>query len=157
VEVFQVRRSGPPEAPELPPPPANVYSIARAPTRWTPPAASPESAAEPPPPEPAPAAPVPISAPAGRAAYVVGTFDTKGRELAFIKQCLDRLGLRTVAVDLGISRKPSPATINAGEVARHHPQGSAAVFSQDRGKAVSAMAEAFERFIATRRDVGGII
>jgi uncharacterized protein (UPF0261 family)/ABC-type branched-subunit amino acid transport system ATPase component len=164
VEVFQVRRAGPSEAPELPAPPPNVYSIARAPTRWAPPAAAsgessgeqavsaPEAAAQAP-----SAAPVPIAAVAGRAAYVAGTFDTKGRELAFIKQCLDRLGLRTVTVDLGTSRRPSPATVNAAEVARHHPRGAAAVFSSDRGAAVAAMAEAFARFIATRRDVGGII
>jgi uncharacterized protein (UPF0261 family)/ABC-type branched-subunit amino acid transport system ATPase component len=165
VEVFQVRRAGPAEAPELPAPPPNVYSIARAPTRWAAPAATPdESASE------AEAAPVaasevptpaysliPIAAVGSRAAYVAGTFDTKGRELTFIKQCLDRLGLRTVTVDLGTSRKPSTATINAAEVARHHPRGVSAVFSADRGAAVSAMAEAFERFIVTRRDVGGII
>jgi len=161
VEVFQVRRAGPTEAPEIPPPPPNIYSIARAPTRWAPPAAADtETAGEPQaaPPEPAAApAPTPIGTLANRAAYVVGTFDTKGRELAFIKQCLDRLGLRTVTVDLGTSRKPSPATVNPAEVARHHAQGAAAVFSTDRGKAVAAMAEAFERFIATRRDVGGII
>jgi uncharacterized protein (UPF0261 family)/ABC-type branched-subunit amino acid transport system ATPase component len=164
VEVFQVRRAGPAEAPALPAAPPNVYSIARAPTRWAAPAATPgESAgeAEAAPAEaaaaPANAAPVPIAAIAGRAAYVAGTFDTKGRELGFIKQCLDRLGLRTVTVDLGTSRKPSTATINAAEVARHHPRGASAVFSADRGAAVSAMAEAFERYIATRRDVGGII
>jgi uncharacterized protein (UPF0261 family)/ABC-type branched-subunit amino acid transport system ATPase component len=162
VEVLQVRRAGPTEAPALPAPPPNVYSIARAPTRWAAPAASDGAdTAQAPTPEPAPAAPppatVPISAFAGRAAYVAGTFDTKGRELAFIKQCLDKAGLRTITVDLGTSRKPSPATINAAEVARHHPRGAAAVFSSDRGAAVAAMAEAFERFIATRRDVGGII
>jgi uncharacterized protein (UPF0261 family)/ABC-type branched-subunit amino acid transport system ATPase component len=163
VEVFQVRRAGPAEAPALPAPPPNVYSIARAPTRWAAPAVAPaESASEaqaaaPEAGTPAAVAPVPIGAMAGRIAYVAGTFDTKGRELAFIKQCLDRLGLRTVTVDLGTSRKPSPATVNAAEVARHHPRGAAAVFSADRGAAVAAMAEAFERFIATRRDVGGII
>ncbi len=162
VEVFQVRRAGPAEAPALPAAPPNVYSIVRAPTRWAAPAsAAGEDAAEAPPaaPEtPVPAsAPIPIAVAAGRAAYVAGTFDTKGRELTFIKQCLDRLGLRTVSVDLGTSRKPSTATINAAEVARHHPRGASAVFSADRGAAVSAMAEAFERFIATRRDVGGII
>ena len=166
VEVFQVRRAGPSVAPELPAPPPNVYSIARAPTRWAPPAAAAgESAGEAPAASPdaaapttaAAAAPVPIAALAGRAAYVAGTFDTKGRELAFIKLCLDRLGLRTVTVDLGTSRRPSPATVNAAEVARHHPHGAAAVFSSDRGAAVAAMAEAFARFIATRRDVGGII
>jgi uncharacterized protein (UPF0261 family) len=32
-----------------------------------------------------------------------------------------------------------------------------AVFTDDRGRSVAAMAEAFERFIVTRRDLGGII
>jgi uncharacterized protein (UPF0261 family)/ABC-type branched-subunit amino acid transport system ATPase component len=99
----------------------------------------------------------PVAASAGRAAYVAGTFDTKGRELFFLRQCLERLGLRVVTVDLSTSGKPSPASVHPREVARHHPQGEAAVFSGDRGGAVSAMALAFENFIRTRRDLGGII
>ena len=99
----------------------------------------------------------PVAASAGRAAYVAGTFDTKGRELFFLRQCLERLGLRVVTVDLATSGKPSPASVHPREVARHHPQGESAVFSGDRGGAVSAMALAFENFIRTRRDLGGII
>ncbi len=99
----------------------------------------------------------PVAASAGRAAYVAGTFDTKGRELFFLRQCLERLGLRVVTVDLSTSGKPSPASVHPREVARHHPQGESAVFSGDRGGAVSAMALAFENFIRTRRDLGGII
>jgi uncharacterized protein (UPF0261 family)/ABC-type branched-subunit amino acid transport system ATPase component len=160
VQVFQVRRAEAAPPPEIPPPPPNVYAIARAPTRWTPPSGTepPRASEASPPAETAPASPpAPVGAIASRVAYVAGTFDTKGRELAFIKQCLDRLGLRTVTVDLGTGRKPSPATISPAEVARHHPDGAGAVFSADRGKAVSAMAEAFAHFVATRRDVGGII
>ena len=99
----------------------------------------------------------PVAASAGRAAYVAGTFDTKGRELFFLRQCLERLGLRVVTVDLATSGNPSPASVHPREVARHHPQGEGAVFSGDRGGAVSAMALAFENFIRTRRDLGGII
>jgi uncharacterized protein (UPF0261 family)/ABC-type branched-subunit amino acid transport system ATPase component len=99
----------------------------------------------------------PVAASAGRAAYVAGTFDTKGRELFFLRQCLERLGLRVVTVDLATSGRPSPASVHPREVARHHPQGESAVFSGDRGGAVSAMALAFEGFIRTRRDLGGII
>jgi len=99
----------------------------------------------------------PVAASAGRAAYVAGTFDTKGRELFFLRQCLERLGLRVVTVDLSTSGKPSPASVHPREVARHHPQGETAVFSGDRGGAVSAMALAFENFIRTRRDLGGIV
>jgi uncharacterized protein (UPF0261 family)/ABC-type branched-subunit amino acid transport system ATPase component len=99
----------------------------------------------------------PVSATSTRAAYVAGTFDTKGRELAYLRQCLEKLGLRVVTVDLATSGKPSPASVHPREVARHHPQGERAVFSGDRGSAVSAMAAAFEHFIRTRRDVGGIV
>ena len=99
----------------------------------------------------------PVAASSGRAAYVAGTFDTKGRELFYLRQCLDKLGLRVITVDLATSGKPSPASVHPREVARHHPQGEAAVFSGDRGSAVTAMATAFEHFIRTRRDVGGIV
>ena len=92
-----------------------------------------------------------------RAAYIAGTFDTKARDLQFIKSCLDRQRLRTITVDLSTSRKPSPAAISPTEVARHHPQGIGAVFTGDRGSAVAGMAQAFTRFMAGRRDVGGII
>ncbi len=92
-----------------------------------------------------------------RAAYIAGTFDTKARDLLFIKSCLDRQRLRTITVDLSTSRKPSPAAISPTEVARHHPDGIGAVFTGDRGSAVAGMAQAFTRFIAGRRDVGGII
>jgi uncharacterized protein (UPF0261 family)/ABC-type branched-subunit amino acid transport system ATPase component len=99
----------------------------------------------------------PVAASSTRAAYVAGTFDTKGRELAYLRQCLEKLGLRVVTVDLATSGKPSPASLHPREVARHHPQGEAAVFSGDRGSAVTGMATAFEHFLLTRRDVGGIV
>jgi uncharacterized protein (UPF0261 family)/ABC-type branched-subunit amino acid transport system ATPase component len=100
---------------------------------------------------------VPISAMTGRNAYVIGTFDTKGAELTFLNNSLKRLGVKTVTIDLSTSGRPSPADIGPAEVARHHPGGERAVFTGDRGAAVTAMAEAVSRFIRTRRDVGGII
>jgi uncharacterized protein (UPF0261 family)/ABC-type branched-subunit amino acid transport system ATPase component len=99
----------------------------------------------------------PVAQTAGRAAYIAGTFDTKGRELFYLRSCLEKLGLRTVTVDLATSGKPSPATIHPREVARHHPKGERAVFTGDRGSAVSEMAMAFEHFVAQRRDLGGLI
>jgi uncharacterized protein (UPF0261 family)/ABC-type branched-subunit amino acid transport system ATPase component len=99
----------------------------------------------------------PVAATSVRAAYVAGTFDTKARELFFLRQCLERLGLRVVTVDLSTSGKPSPASVHPREVARHHPGGEAAVFTGDRGAAVAAMALAFEAWLPTRRDLGGII
>ena len=79
----------------------------------------------------------PVAASSGRAAYVAGTFDTKGRELFFLRQCLEKLGLRVVTVDLATSGKPSTASVHPREVARHHPDGERAVFSDDRGSAVT--------------------
>jgi uncharacterized protein (UPF0261 family)/ABC-type branched-subunit amino acid transport system ATPase component len=99
----------------------------------------------------------PVATSSGRAAYVAGTFDTKARELFFLRQCLEKLGLRVVTVDLATSGKPSPASVHPREVARHHPDGERAVFSGDRGSAVTAMATAFEHFLRARRDVGGIV
>ncbi|TAG49645.1 MAG: ABC transporter permease [Betaproteobacteria bacterium] len=100
---------------------------------------------------------LPVAATSGRAVYVVGTFDTKARELFFIRQCLEKLGLRSVTVDLSTSGRTSAASVHPREVARHHPQGESAVFSGDRGSAVSGMALAFEHYVRTRRDIGGII
>ncbi|MDR6857639.1 uncharacterized protein (UPF0261 family)/ABC-type branched-subunit amino acid transport system ATPase component [Variovorax guangxiensis] len=99
----------------------------------------------------------PVAASSTRAAYVAGTFDTKARELFFLRQCLERLGLRVVTVDLSTSGRTSPASVHPREVARHHPQGETAVFSGDRGSATAAMAQAFEAFVRTRRDLGGLI
>ncbi|HZM35216.1 MAG TPA: Tm-1-like ATP-binding domain-containing protein [Burkholderiales bacterium] len=99
----------------------------------------------------------PVSQTAGRAAYVAGTFDTKGRELLYLKGRLEKLGVRTVTVDLATSGKPSSAMVHPREVARHHPKGERAVFTSERGSAVTEMAVAFEHFIGRRRDVGGLI
>jgi uncharacterized protein (UPF0261 family)/ABC-type branched-subunit amino acid transport system ATPase component len=99
----------------------------------------------------------PVAATMGRAAYVAGTFDTKGRELFYLRNCLEKLGLRTVTVDLSTSGRPSPAMVHPREVARHHPRGERAVFTGDRGSAVTEMAVAFEHFVVRRRDLGGLV
>ena len=100
---------------------------------------------------------LPVAATAGRAAYVVGTFDTKGRELGYLRGCLEKLGVRVVTVDVSTSGKPSSAMANPREVARCHPKGEREVFTGDRGSAVAGMALALEHFVARRRDLGGII
>jgi uncharacterized protein (UPF0261 family) len=94
--------------------------------------------------------------------YVAGTCDTKGRELAYVTRLIRAAGVAAALVDLstrGPDVKPGAAAadIAADEVAACHPRGAAAVFTGDRGSAVAAMAEAFERFIAGRRDVSGLI
>ncbi len=91
-------------------------------------------------------------------AYVVGTFDTKARELLFIRDQLIAAGLGVVTVDLSTLARPSSAAdISPQDVAAFHPEGAAAVFSGDRGAAVTKMAEAFARFLEGRGDLGGVI
>jgi uncharacterized protein (UPF0261 family)/ABC-type branched-subunit amino acid transport system ATPase component len=100
---------------------------------------------------------IPFSERIGRTAVVAGTFDTKGRELNFIRDRLKALGIPTRTVDLSTSRKPSTADVTPLQVASMHPRGSSEVFSDDRGRSVTAMAEAFARWIAREPRVGGII
>ena len=90
-------------------------------------------------------------------AYVAGTFDTKARELLFIAQCLNKAGIATVTVDLSTTGVASTASVQPGDVASFHPAGREAVFTGERGTAVAAMALAFELFVESRDDVGGII
>jgi uncharacterized protein (UPF0261 family) len=90
--------------------------------------------------------------------YVVGTADTKGEELAFIKACVAEAGAQPVLVDVG-TRKPSVTVdIAAAEIARFYSDGAEALLSsEDRGFAMKAMGEAFAGFLQSRKDIGGVI
>ena len=100
---------------------------------------------------------IPFAERIGRTALVVGTFDTKGRELKFIRDRLKALGIPTRTIDLSTSGKPSTADVTPLQVASMHRGGTSAVFSPDRGQSVTAMAEAFARWVAREPQVGGII
>jgi uncharacterized protein (UPF0261 family)/ABC-type branched-subunit amino acid transport system ATPase component len=100
---------------------------------------------------------IPFAERIGRTALVVGTFDTKGRELKFIRDRLKALGIPTRTIDLSTSGKPSTADVTPLQVASMHRGGTSAVFSPDRGQSVTAMAEAFARWVAREPRVGGII
>ncbi|MDA8585021.1 ABC transporter permease [Rhodobacteraceae bacterium] len=89
--------------------------------------------------------------------YVCGTLDTKGDELRFMADILKERGTRVALVDLSTSGKPSGAEITPAAVAGFHPRGSSGVFTGDRGTAVAGMTIAFERWIAKRSDVAGVI
>jgi uncharacterized protein (UPF0261 family) len=90
-------------------------------------------------------------------AYVVGTCDTKWAELAYVRELIAAAGVPTVLVDLGTRSDWSGADVASREVASHHPEGAGAVFGDDRGQAIAAMAEAFARFALNRGDIGGMI
>jgi uncharacterized protein (UPF0261 family) len=90
-------------------------------------------------------------------AYVVGTCDTKGDELAYVRDLIAAAGVPTVLVDLGTRSDGARADVTPREVAAHHQGVVDAVLGDDRGAAVAAMADAFVRFVATRGDIGGMI
>ena len=100
---------------------------------------------------------IPFAERIGRTAIVAGTFDTKGRELRFVRDRLKALGIPTRTVDLSTSGKPSTADVTPLQVASMHAGGTSAVFSSDRGHSVTAMAEAFARWVAREQRIGGII
>ena len=92
-------------------------------------------------------------------AYVAGTCDTKGTELRYIKSLIEAAGLQTCLVDLSTGKgDEGPVDVPAAEVAAHHQEGARAVLhGDDRGRAVTAMADAFSQFVRTRGDIGGMI
>src|SRR5918996_1574030 len=90
-------------------------------------------------------------------AYVIGTCDTKGPELRYLKGLLEAAGVPSVLVDVGTRSDGAGADVAPREVAACHPGGAAAVFSDDRGAAIAAMADALCAFLASRDDVGGAI
>nr|WP_095199155.1 ABC transporter permease [Mesorhizobium carmichaelinearum] len=100
---------------------------------------------------------IPFAERIGRTVLVVGTFDTKGKELRFVADRLRSLGLPVRTVDLSTSGKPTSADVPAMQVAGMHVRGSSAVFTNDRGGSVSAMAEAFARWIEREPRIGGVI
>lgn len=94
-----------------------------------------------------------------RRAYVVGTCDTKLAELRHIRDALRHCGVPTLLVDVGVrAAQADDIDIGSDEVAQHHPEGVDAVKREhDRGRAVTAMSEAFRRFVASRGDIAGMI
>ena len=93
----------------------------------------------------------------GKRVYVAGTGDTKGRELAYVRDLIAAEGVPALVVDLSTQGAFDGADIAARQVAAAHPAGAAAVFTGERGSAVAAMAVAFEHFLRDRGDVAGVI
>jgi uncharacterized protein (UPF0261 family)/ABC-type branched-subunit amino acid transport system ATPase component len=148
--------------------PIRVYiSNPTMPTRWSQPApvAQIESAARTRTAAPEPEAPVaattvdlrPIHRGGAAPVIVAGTLDTKGAELRFIRDQIAGAGVRAVLVDLSTSGEPSPADVPPHHVAAYYRGGPNAVFTGDRGGAITAMAEAFAIWIQRQEPIGGLI
>lgn len=89
--------------------------------------------------------------------YVIGTADTKSDELTYLRAQLREEGVPGCIVDVSTSGKPSRTDVTAQVVAAYHPDGAQAVFCGERGRAIAAMSEALERFLASRAEMAGII
>jgi uncharacterized protein (UPF0261 family) len=89
--------------------------------------------------------------------YLIGTFDTKAAEAIYLRDQIRLAGEPVVTVDVSTTPVGKGADISARVVAEAHTGGPAAVFTGDRGSAVTAMIEAFKRFLASRDDVGAVI
>ena len=93
-------------------------------------------------------------------AYIVGTLDTKGEELLYLRDLLAAAGVEACVVDVGTGagERPAGVDVSAADVAAHHAEGADAVLAlEDRGQAVAAMGAALANFLPTRDDVGGVI
>jgi uncharacterized protein (UPF0261 family) len=138
-----------------------IYQAAsELPNRWNVPVAAMREAAvsrSAPAEDPAKIFSIPFAERIGRTVIVAGTFDTKGKELRFVADRLKSLGISVRTVDLSTSGKPSNVDVPALQVASMHPGGPATVMSGDRGGSVTAMAEAFARWIGREPRIGGII
>jgi uncharacterized protein (UPF0261 family)/ABC-type branched-subunit amino acid transport system ATPase component len=88
---------------------------------------------------------------------VAGTLDTKGHELRFIRDQIAAAGVRVLLVDLATSGTPSPADVPPHHVAAYFRGGPNAIFTGERGEAITAMAQAFEAWIRRQGPVGGLI
>ncbi len=90
--------------------------------------------------------------------YVVGTADTKGRELEYVKSLIEAAGAAVTLVDVGIKTAQVAVDVAAADVAACHPRGMRFVLGgDDRGAAVAAMGEAFGHYIVDRNDIAGVI
>ena len=90
--------------------------------------------------------------------YIIGTLDTKEAELRYAMRRAEKAGAKVVLVDVSTGPGKKKADVSAREVARHHPEGEAAVLGvSDRGAAVGAMAEALSFFLKARKDVGAVL
>ncbi|MEJ7928615.1 Tm-1-like ATP-binding domain-containing protein [Ramlibacter sp. AN1015] len=88
--------------------------------------------------------------------WVVGTWDTKAEELAYLCGLLRARGVAVTAVDVGTRSPTAQADIAAEDVAGHHPGGRQAVFGSDRGSSVSAMSTALCALVEERMREGAI-
>jgi uncharacterized protein (UPF0261 family) len=90
--------------------------------------------------------------------YVVATMDTKGREAAYVAECLRAAGIPVVTVDVGtVGPAVVAADVEPATVAGCHATAAgrtAALTPGDRGRAITAMSEALECYLRREHSSG---
>jgi uncharacterized protein (UPF0261 family) len=66
----------------------------------------------------------PNISPSPRKAYIVGTIDTKGEELRYVRDLIAEAGISTVLVDVGPRSQDPDCDVGSAEVASHHSERS---------------------------------
>ncbi len=89
--------------------------------------------------------------------FIVGTADTKGEELAYLRSMVAEAGGEPIVVDIGIGRARCDVDIPGTEIAACHPDGAQFLRGTDRGQAVSAMGDAFAQFASTHPEIDAMI
>ncbi|MCA3560763.1 MAG: Tm-1-like ATP-binding domain-containing protein [Aestuariivirga sp.] len=90
--------------------------------------------------------------------YVIGTCDTKEAELRYAVEQVRKTGAPALLVDISTTPSTAKADVTPEMVARHHPSSPDAVLGHaDRGRAVTAMAEALGRFLLSRENIGAVL
>lgn len=91
--------------------------------------------------------------------YIAATENTKEKELYYVRDLLIKVGVKVRTVDLStqVLSYQSKADFPPHTIAVFHPYGASAVFVDDRGKSIIAMATAFEIFLSQQNDISGII
>jgi ABC-type branched-subunit amino acid transport system ATPase component/uncharacterized protein (UPF0261 family) len=98
----------------------------------------------------------PETATVDRAIYLAGAWGEQSRELAYVKRCLEQLGARVVAVDIAGSGF-SAAQVGVRELLRFHPIAERHSPATAESPSPDLLAQAFPAYLATRRDVGGLL
>ncbi|MCX7558390.1 Tm-1-like ATP-binding domain-containing protein [Sulfitobacter sp. F26204] len=79
--------------------------------------------------------------------HLVGTFDTKATEIAYLYDLLSKGGQEVCTIDVGTRSTATQMDVPRTEVMRFHPAGAGFVQStENRGQAVAAMAAAFSGY-----------
>jgi uncharacterized protein (UPF0261 family) len=85
---------------------------------------------------------------------IVGTADTKGEELAYLRTQVAEAGAHPILVDVGIGEPQCAVDVSRHRVAQLDP---AILEGRDRGVAVARMGEAFEKFLASFADFDAVL